>query len=184
MRMARSAARWTLAELHRMPDDGNKYELVRGELFVTPPPSVEHESLATVLHRHLDAYVQREGLGRVWTPRGVVRRKGSEVEPDLCVRQVPDPLPRTWAAMPVPSLVVEVLSDTTRRRDQVQKRTFYMLDADVPEYWIVDGEERVIRVVRRGVDDHEVADQIAWHPAGAARPFVLDVRAYFRDALG
>ena len=45
MHMATATKRWTLEELHSLPDDGNKYELVRGELFVTPPPTVDHETI-------------------------------------------------------------------------------------------------------------------------------------------
>src|SRR5919198_1343974 len=83
MHMAQQVKKWTLRELHRLPDDGNKYELVRGELFVTPPPSDEHEELLAILHRLLDGYVARHGLGRVYRPRAVLRFQGSEVEPDL-----------------------------------------------------------------------------------------------------
>src|SRR5947207_14395261 len=50
---------WTLEEVHSLPDDGNKYELVRGELFVTPPPNEQHESIAAKLNRILDPYVAR-----------------------------------------------------------------------------------------------------------------------------
>lgn len=77
---------WTLAELHRLPDDGNKYELVRGELFVTPPPSTGHEDILARLSRILDPYVAEQRLGYVYHPRSVMELDGSEVEPDLMVR--------------------------------------------------------------------------------------------------
>ncbi len=54
MHMATQLTRWTLAELHRLPDDGNKYELVRGDLFVTPPPTDAHETILARLTRILD----------------------------------------------------------------------------------------------------------------------------------
>src|SRR3954471_23794039 len=56
---------WTLEELHRLPDDGNKYELVYGELFVTPAPSPSHEELIAILVHRLVGYVERWNLGRV-----------------------------------------------------------------------------------------------------------------------
>src|SRR5437879_10945231 len=87
MHMATQTKRWTLEELHSLPDDGNKYELVRGDLFVTPPPSEEHETILARLHALLIPYVAANALGMVYSPRSVVRFDGSEVEPDLMVRQ-------------------------------------------------------------------------------------------------
>ena len=183
MPMAAKTKRWTLGELHRLPDDGNKYEVVRGELFVTPAPTAEHEELAAVLGRILDRYVERQTLGRVYRPRAVIQVRHSEVEPDIMVRsRAPGP-PPSWRKAPVPMLVVEILSDTTRRRDHLQKRHLY-LDLGVPEYWIVDGEERTIRVVRPDEPDITQSESLTWHPEGASEPLVLDVRALFREALG
>src|SRR5215470_17543781 len=78
MHMAAAIKHWTLDELHRLPDDGNKYELVRGELFVTPAPSVGHETILARLSRALEPYVAQHGLGFVFHPRAVVRAEGSE----------------------------------------------------------------------------------------------------------
>src|SRR5690242_10756114 len=129
--MSMPAKAWTLEELHRLPDDGNKYEVIRGELFVTPPPSVDHEELLARLHDMLAAYVRLHGLGRVYRPRSVIRFEGSEAEPDLMVRAVPHGAHgNAWEKLPPPLLVVEVLSPTTRRRDLVNKRAYY-LDAGV-----------------------------------------------------
>src|SRR5438045_5594867 len=68
---------WTLEELQRLPDDGNKYELVRGELFVTPAPSEDHETIAARLSNILSQYVERHGLGLVFLPRAVFRLQAS-----------------------------------------------------------------------------------------------------------
>src|SRR6476646_4325149 len=86
MSMPNTARAWTLAELHRLPDDGNKYELVYGELFVTPAPTEEHETIAASLSRSLVPFVEAQGLGLVYHPRAVVQRRKSEVEPDIMVR--------------------------------------------------------------------------------------------------
>jgi len=183
MEMATKAKHWTLEELHALPDDGNKYELVFGDLFVTPPPSVGHEELAAVLERILDRYVERWSLGRVYRPRAVIQTPDGEVEPDLMVRETPKRVVKNWTDAPVPSLVVEVLSGSTRQRDFGPKREFY-IETGVPAYWIVDGEARTIRVVRPGQPDAIISDALMWHPAGAEEPLVIDVPSVFREALG
>ena len=175
MSMAATTKRWTLEELHSLPDDGNKYELVRGELFVTPAPAPLHESVLDRLTDILDPFVRAHGLGRVHHPRCVVRAKGSEVEPDLMVRQRPRSADLPWEDWPVPILVVEVLSPYTRRRDREEKRDFYLNDARIPEYWIVDPERRTITSVCAGVADDIVDATMTWTPADATEPltFVL-----------
>ena len=180
----RIARPWTLAELHRLPDDGNRYELVHGDLFVTPAPSFDHQELVDVLAELLQPYVASQQLGRLSFPRSIVRfGRHSEVEPDLMVRPTAVRRPSSWATAPRPILVVEILSDTTRRRDRVEKRTLYV-EQGIPDYWIVDGEERCIQVVRPGEEEIEAATRLVWHPAGASEALTLDVAEYFRVALG
>jgi Uma2 family endonuclease len=177
MHMATVTKRWTLEEVHSLPDDGNKYELVRGELFVTPPPSAEHETISARLTRILDPYVEANGLGFVYRPRAVMRFDGSEVEPDLMVRQRPD-ADASWDNAPVPVLVVEVLSGITRRRDQLQKRSLYM-DAGVAEYWMIDPERETVRVVQQNGEDVVAHEQVSWSPPGASTPLTFDVARVF-----
>lgn len=183
MLMALSTSTWTLAELDRLPDDGNKYELIDGALFVTPAPSPAHERLALVLHGILWPFVRAERLGDIYTPRAVVRADGSEVEPDLMVRPATPTLPETWEQMPTPSLVVEILSRTTRRRDHEQKRGFY-LRIGVAEYWIVDRWSRSIRVVHREAADVVAESVLEWRPDGVREALRIDAAAYFDEALG
>lgn len=183
MHMASKVKRWTLEELHSLPDDGNRYELIAGDLFVTPPPSVGHEDVLVALTRILTPYVERWGLGRIYTPRAVIRARGSEVEPDRMVRPTGARPASEWSDLPLPILVIEVVSGATRRRDHLQKRELY-LDLGIPEYWIVDRRERTIRVVRPGQADTICVDALTWHPTGAAEPLVVDVQGVFREALG
>ena len=178
MHMALRSREWTLAELHRLPDDGNKYELVRGELFVTPPPTPDHETVLSRLTRILDPYAASNGLGMVYRPRSVVRFEGSEVEPDLMIRHPYPGVGANWNDWPLPVLVVEVLSDSTRRRDLGAKRQLY-LDAGIPEYWIVDVAARHIRVVRSPESEEVVADNFAWMPKGVDGPLVVEIQAVF-----
>ncbi|CAN5525912.1 Uma2 family endonuclease [soil metagenome] len=173
MPMATESIQWTLAELHRLPDDGNKYELVRGELFVTPAPTPLHENVLARLTEILFPYVQLHALGSIYHPRSVLRFEGSEVEPDLMVRQPRPTASGRWEDAPVPILVVEVLSDSTRRRDLRQKRDFY-LDAGVAEYWVLDPEARTAHVVRRGMPDLVTDTQLEWLPAGVIKALVIN----------
>jgi len=122
--MVATLKRWTLEEVHSLPDDGNKYELVRGELFVTPPPNPDHESIAARLSRVLDPYVEVQKLGFVYHPRAVMRFEGSEVEPDLMVRQPNARGAKDWEQSPTPILIVEIQSPSTRRRDNDVRFSF------------------------------------------------------------
>jgi Uma2 family endonuclease len=176
--MATKLERWTLEELHSLPDDGNKYELVHGELFVTPAPTDDHETILARLTRLVDRYVEANGLGQVYRPRAVFRFEGSEVEPDLMVRQEAPGLGYAWEHAPLPALIVELLSPTTRRRDQNQKKEFY-LEARIPEYWMVDPEQRTVTVVRPERERVTVTDTLTWQPAGVAEPLTIRLEDVF-----
>lgn len=177
--MARAKRRWTLDELHGLPDDGNKYELIHGELFVTPAPTFNHETIGVLLARIIDRYVEANGLGFVYRPRAVIRvSKHSEVEPDLMVRKMGSDRYADWTDVPTPILVVEVASPTTRRRDRLYKRNLYA-EAGIPEYWMVDSDDRTITIVRPGHDDVVASDTLTWHPAGAAGPLSIKLDSVF-----
>jgi Uma2 family endonuclease len=183
MHMALKIKRWTRGDLEHLPDDGNAYEVVLGELFVTPAPRARHQAIVVVLARLLGRYVDTLGLGDVHQARSVLVFDGSEVEPDIMVRPKVPPPPPEWENAPPPFLVVEVSSDTTSRRDRIQKRSLYM-EAGVAEYWIIDGDRRAITVVRPDQSDADLIDWLRWHPAGAPAAFELDIAAMFREALG
>ena len=168
---------WTLEELDALPDDSNKYELVHGELLVTPAPGGHHGEIAANLNRILVPYVIAHDLGLVYFPRDVIQRDGSQLEPDLMVRERgTGSLPRT--SMPAPILVVEILSPSTRRHDRETKRAFY-LEIGVTEYWIVDPTTRAITSVWHGRPDTITTSQLIWHPAGASSPLLIDVESVF-----
>lgn len=156
---------WTLEELHSLPDDGNKYELLHGELFVTPAPTFDHETIIARLNALLVPFVMAHDLGYVYSGHSVIRRSGSEVIPDLLVRQRAAPK-TAWEAAPVPILVVEVLSPSTRKRDHEYKRPFYADEVGVPEYWIVDGDRRSIAVIRPRTPPAVTLDRLTWSPPG------------------
>lgn len=119
MMMATTTKRWTLREVHSLPDDDNTYELVHGKLFVTPPAGWAHEVIVARLDQIIVPYVAAHDLGFVFHPRSVFRiGKEVQVEPDLQVRQDhPNSVGKDvdWETAPRPILVVEILS-TDRAR--------------------------------------------------------------------
>jgi Uma2 family endonuclease len=179
MHTAPPGKHWTLEEVHALPEDGNKYELVYGELWVTPGPTEQHNDIVARLTAILVPYVLAQGLGLVYHPRAVFRvGREVEVEPDEMVRRPhPDP-DGSWETAPLPILMIEVVSPSSRRRDYGEKRTLYM-DRQIPEYWIVDGDRRAITVVRPGRDPEIVTDRLTWAPAGAGEPLTFDLTRVF-----
>ncbi len=181
MHVAIDTKRWTLDELHSLPDDGNKYEVIRGELFVTPAPTGQHESILATLSAKLTPYVVANGLGLVYHPHAVLRFEDSEAEPDLMVRRPWGHANTDWATAPLASLVVEVLSPSTRNRDRKQKRTFYG-DARVPEYWIVDPETKTVTVIARNELDQTVRELLVWYPTDVEQPLEIRLADIFIDS--
>ena len=177
MAMSMPAKAWTLEELHRLPDDGNKYEVIRGELFVTPPPGYPHQEVASRLNKLLVPYLLRHDLGDVHFPRSVVVFEGGQAEPDLMVLPPGTKIDR-WERMPAPLLVVEILSRTTARRDRIAKRSYY-LDAGAAQYWIVDREARSITVVRRDRSDDVVTDRLRWEPIAGIEALAIELSKVF-----
>jgi Uma2 family endonuclease len=167
---------WTIEQLDRLPDDGNRYEVLDGELLVTPGPSDIHDEFVSWLIMELVPFVAANGLGRV-SGRGVVQLRGSQLEPDLTVRAT-GPL-RGWKHAPLPILVVEVLSRSTRNRDLGKKREFYT-SSGIAEYWIVDREDEVIIQIR-GADEQRVASVLRWSPPGTSEMLDIDVARMFAE---
>jgi Uma2 family endonuclease len=127
----------------------------------------------------LDPYVAEHGLGLVFHPRAVVRSEDSEVEPDLMIRDQGEASANKWEDAPTPILVVEILSSTTRRRDNVQKRDFYQ-EIGVPEYWIVDIDERRVRVVKPGSEDVVETEALVWTPRSELPSVVISLADLFK----
>lgn len=182
MHMALETHGWTRADIDRMPEDGNRYEVVDGALFVTPPPSIGHERLHQAIARALVPYIERHELGELFNGHPVVILGNSHVEPDLIVSPTKFPRPESWEEMPRPILVVEILSPTSMRRDVVGKRALYQREG-LPDYWIVDGQARIVRVITP-TDEREESETLRWHPANAPAAFDIDLRALFDSAIG
>ncbi len=185
MGMAQSLIRWTADLLESLPDDGNRYEVIDGELFVTPAPSETHQDVVLELAVLLREYTRAIGLKTIAAPFAVKFSKAREVQPDLLV--VParfGDTKRQFGKRGELSLVVEVLSRTTSWRDHGIKRRVYQQQR-VPEYWIVDARDRSVERWRMKDTDSEVlTDTLTWQPVASADPLSIDLVALFRTVHG
>lgn len=174
---------WTVDRVHALPDDGKRYEVLDGELFVTPSPIWRHQAALALLHPPLLAYAHERRIG--WTlsaPADVIFSPRRLLQPDLFV--VP------WRDLDAPNqrptrllLAVEVLSPGTARADRQRKRAIYQ-DEGVPEYWIVDVDARLVERWRPGDERPEIlTTRLAWQPRAHHEPFELDLVRYFDDVF-
>jgi Uma2 family endonuclease len=119
-----------------LPDDGKRYELLDGDLLVTPSPSPLHQWVSKRLQRQLEAYFEDRSLGKVFdAPLDVILSLYDVFEPDLLVVR-PDQISKRGIEGP-PLLLVEILSPSTQDRDRSSKANRYA-HFGVPHYWIVD----------------------------------------------
>ena len=185
MHMPQLARQWTVDDVHALPDDGNRYEVIDGELFVTPAPRLRHQEAVAELLVLIRAYLQRERVGHAFvSPADVIFSSRRLVQPDVFVtRLVNGRRPEEFVASSGLLLAVEVLSPSTARADRVAKRTLYR-DERVPEYWIVDLDARTFERTTPGDARPEIlADALAWQPVGASTPLIIDLSAYFERVL-
>jgi len=188
MVMPAARTEWTVDMLDDLPEDGNRYEVIDGELFVTPAPSDVHQLIVTELVARLHFYLQRSVVARVLTSPSDVRRPDRErnrVQPDVFVVKLTDgrrpPYPFDLTDL---VLVVEVVSPNHSQYDYQTKRELYLPNG-VVEYWIVDPEARTFARWRDATDRGELlTETIMWQPDGLDSPLVIDVPRFFDDALG
>ena len=187
MAMPAQHTEWTVEMVRALPDDGNRYEVIDGELFVTPAPSVFHQRAVGELFLLVAPYVRAHGIGEaLMSPADVIVYGPRKfVQPDLFVVPLVNGAPmRAWTDVGRLLLAVEVLSPSTERTDRGRKRILYKEKA-VPEYWIVDTDERTLQ--RRRPDDSPVeilTESLQWQPDFDAPALVIDLPAYFDRVHG
>ena len=131
----------------RLPDDGKRYEILDGELYVTPAPSPLHQRVSKRLQRKLEDYFEARGLGEVFNaPIDMILGRHDVAQPDILVVTNAGQISGRGIEG-APLLVVEVLSPSTRRYDREVKMRRYAALA-IPHYWIVDPESRWIACYR------------------------------------
>jgi Uma2 family endonuclease len=145
--------RWTTADLELFPDNGNRYEIIDGDLFVTRAPHWKHQKAASRMGTALDAWSWQTGLGETVQAPGVIFSDADNVIPDvvwISKARLATGLDEAGHLTVAPELVVEVLSAGTdnERRDREAKLKLYSLRG-VQEYWIIDWRSQQVEVYRR-----------------------------------
>src|SRR5688500_17491239 len=115
-----AATTWTVDMVRALPDDGKRYEVIDGELFVTPAPTLIHQRAVLTLYKLLSAYVEQYRIGEVFVaPADVLVASNVMVEPDVFViPRVERRLPPAWEDMRSLLLISEILSPSTARADR------------------------------------------------------------------
>jgi Uma2 family endonuclease len=177
---------WTAADLREIPDDRNRYEIIDGELFVTPSPLWSHQTLSREIFQLLHPYLKAHQIGAIlWAPADIELADDTVVEPDLfVVPLVEGRQPLSWEDVRRLLLVIEVLSPSTARVDRTVKRRRYQSEG-VPEYWIVDGNARVVERWRPADDRPEIlAESLQWRPDLALPALAIDLPSLFAAVFG
>jgi Uma2 family endonuclease len=149
--------RWTYAEFARLPSEGStRYEVVDGEVCVTPSPTSRHQRIVGKLVTLLTAFAESHRLGATFpAPLDVLLGDGDYVQPDILfiLKGRPNLLTDRGVEGP-PDLVVEILSPSTAARDRGIKLERYRLYG-VAEYWIVDPDADTVEVWRLAEGAHD-----------------------------
>lgn len=183
MSMPAQILEWTAELARTLPDDGNRYEVLDGALFVTPAPSYGHQRVLSALHPPLRAYAEQHRIGwALWSPADIEFSPRRLVQPDLFVVPWADREPASSRDISRLVLAVEVLSPSTARADRHVKRRLYQ-DEGVAEYWVVDPDARLIERWRPADTRPELCDEsITWGPREDVPPLTISFEAVFEHA--
>jgi Uma2 family endonuclease len=181
MGMPSTARRYTVDEVLAFPDDGNRYELVGGELLVTPSPAQVHQLVAGRLYGLLAAYLTpfHAVAQEFFAPADIIWGPGEYVQPDLFVVPARE-VTGDWRDCRSLLLVVEVVSPGSARADRLTKRRLYQRRG-VGTYWVVDPDARLVEVWHSGDERPEiVTDTLHWRVMPDAAGLTVDVEELFR----
>jgi len=167
---------WTYSDYRSLPDDRNRYEVIDGDLYVTPSPTTAHQKASKRIQMLLMTQIEERGLGVVFAaPLDVILSDTRVVQPDLvAVRREREGIVTERGIEGPPDLVVEILSPSTEKTDREAKAKLYA-SVGVPEYWIVDVAAHTIEVLELDVAGYRLR---ARHGPGgrvASTVFELDV---------
>ena len=173
---------FTADQVRALPDDGNRYEVVGGELLVTPSPRAWHQEIVARLLIALRGYLEHQPVGHAFhAPADISWRPDTLVQPDVFVAAIEQARTLDWAQIRNLLLAVEVLSPSSARADRFTKRLEYQRQG-VATYWIVDADAEVVEVwTPEDTAPRFERGRLVWHPAGASAPFHLALAELFRE---
>lgn len=182
MAMPATAGHWTAEMVRALPDDGKRYEVIAGELLVTPAPRPRHQEILFRLVAQLGPYLKAVGADAhpFFSPADISWDDDTLVQPDLFV--VPkSEMTNDWRTYKTLVLAVEILSPSSARADRVLKRRLYQAQ-HVGAYWIVDAEAAVVEVWRPGDERPEVVtDVLRWRVSEPAAELSIPLAELFAD---
>ncbi len=187
MAMPAPVADWDIEMLDALPNDGQRYELIDGILYVTPSPNEGHQDIALELGSRLRAYLLDSDVGKVMiSPSDVWRgqRKRNRVQPDVYVVRRVDgkrvPYPYHLGDL---LLAVEIGSPSNPLLDYQIKRDLYLREG-VGEYWVVNPDARNVSRWSGAADPGEVlSTTLRWQPQGMDEALVIDLPTFFEAAF-
>lgn len=171
---------YTADMVRALPDDGNRYETVHGELLVTPSPREFHQRVQQRLSLAVGKYLEVHGAGQLYhAPADISWGPDILVQPDIFVVAKDEARTGDWSRMQTLLLAAEVLSPSTARQDRFTKRRLYQ-EVGVPAAWFVDCDARHVEVWSPGAT-FPVFEQerLVWAPAGHPQ-LVLELPPLFR----
>ena len=139
---------WTYQDYLNLPNEGQRYEIIQGVLYVTNAPDIDHQFTVSELVRQIGNFVIEHKLGRVLTAPFEVHLSeiSRPVQPDVFfIKAERWPAPGAKFFEGAPDLIVEVLSPSTSRTDRFIKFNEYE-QAGVPEYWIANPKTRSVEI--------------------------------------
>ncbi|MFN2602932.1 MAG: Uma2 family endonuclease [Gemmatimonadaceae bacterium] len=179
--------RWTPAQVRDLMDESRhwpRYELIGGELIVTPSPGFPHQIAVTDFWKSIEEYALAQKVGiAVTSPADLELKVGTITQPDVFVIPKADfsdsEFTLEWPDVTGLVLAVEIISPSSVRTDRITKRDFY-LDSGVAEYWIVDLEARIVERWIPSRDTPELArTSLEWLPTGAATSLTINLTDLF-----
>jgi len=175
----------TYDDLLQMPDDGQRYEIIGGELSVTPAPSWNHQRVLGEIYRLIDDFARDSREGKVvFAPFDVILGPHDIVEPDLVfMASTQGPVPGEQNFFQgAPHLLVEVVSPSSRQSDNAKKLALYAR-AGVLEYWIADPVQRtlIINVLKGEAYIPIRPEADGWYSSRALRGLRVNPSDIFAD---
>lgn len=182
--MQTTAIRYTYKDYLRLPDDGKRYEIIEGELHMTPAPAVFHQIILLNVEDQLRNFLRKHGGGIVLvSPVDVVLSDVDVVEPDIIVvTREREFIIKEKNIQGPPDIVVEILSEGTRHTDRTRKRALYQ-KFGVKEYWMIDPESKTVEILILESGIYVSLETSGTVRSRVLRDFALNMEATFKRSL-